>query len=150
MSSEPPKWLFDITGGRHECKKIREFSVAVVFGIGDLLGRKVGQVTTHAQSKWRTVLFSLTFKKIFWPCYGGGAIDPYGSATTSTATPSLAACLTIQLASRLRPSLASSQPLQASSLRSVQLASFVAATQGSVESHGLHAHCNPCCRVNVL
>jgi len=27
------------------------------FGIGDLLGRKVGQVTTHAQLKWRTVLF---------------------------------------------------------------------------------------------
>ena len=31
-------------------------SIVYVFGIGDLLGRKLGQVTTHAQSKWRTVL----------------------------------------------------------------------------------------------
>jgi len=28
-------------------------SIVYVFGIGDLLGRKVGQVTTHAQLKWR-------------------------------------------------------------------------------------------------
>jgi len=36
-------------------------SIVYVFGIGDLLGRKVGQVTTHAQWKWRTVLlFTIT------------------------------------------------------------------------------------------
>ena len=37
-----------------------------VFGIGDLSGRKVGQVTTHAQSKWRTILFPPSLKLI-WP-----------------------------------------------------------------------------------
>jgi len=57
MSSKPSKWLFDVKGGRHE--RIRESFLSLD-------------------------LFSLKFKNILWPYYGGGAIAPiahHGSVT---------------------------------------------------------------------